>query len=120
MYHKGSPSPTRGLKEPNGKRLLLNLKKRGGGIHDEVYEGMKKAGVASTLENPIWVDKDQKETNKEIAVGRVATPYVYRACSVYLYVDDRYNANWSTYCYCYCYCYLGLRVRWSDHNYCGY
>ncbi len=22
--------------------------------------------------------------------------------------------------YCYCYCYWGLRVRWSDHTYCGY
>ncbi len=27
----------------------------------------------------------------------IILPYVYRACSVYLYVDDSYNANWSTY-----------------------
>ncbi len=29
--------------------------------------------MALRLVDPIWVDKDQKETNKENAVGRVAT-----------------------------------------------
>jgi hypothetical protein len=56
-------------------------------MYNEVYEGMEKAGVASLLVNAIWVDKDQKETNKENVVGRVATHLLNRPDYV-IFVDE--------------------------------
>jgi hypothetical protein len=34
-----------------------------------VYEAMKKSGVAIRLAEPIWVNKDQEETNQEYPFG---------------------------------------------------
>jgi hypothetical protein len=36
-------------------------------MYDEYYKGMEKAGVATRLDEPIWVDNDQVETNMENA-----------------------------------------------------
>ena len=35
----------------------------------------------------------------------------------YVRSEPKPKPHWA---YCYCYCYWGLRVRWSDHTYCGY
>jgi hypothetical protein len=56
-------------------------------MYNEAYEGMEKAGMASLLVNPIWVDTDQKETNKENVVGRVATHLLNQPDYV-IFVDE--------------------------------
>jgi hypothetical protein len=44
----------------------------------EVYEAIEKAGVARRLEEPIWVDKEQKETEQENAFRQRATHLLTR------------------------------------------
>ncbi len=41
-------------------------------MYDECYKGMEKAGVATRLDEPIWVDSDQVEANKENSARRMA------------------------------------------------
>jgi hypothetical protein len=56
-------------------------------MYDEVYEAMEKAGVARRLEEPIWVDKEQKETEQENAFGQRATHLLTRSDFV-IFVDE--------------------------------
>ena len=45
-------------------------------MYDEVYDAMEKAGVAKKLEDPMWVDKDGKETDQSNAHERKAKTYL--------------------------------------------
>ena len=56
-------------------------------MYDEVYEAMQKAGVAIRLAEPIWVDKEQQETDQENAFGQKATHLLTRPDFV-IFVDE--------------------------------
>ena len=56
-------------------------------MYDEVYEAMEKAGVVRRLEEPIWVDKEQKKTEQENAFGQRATHLLTRSDFV-IFVDE--------------------------------
>jgi hypothetical protein len=56
-------------------------------MYDEVYDAMEKAGVAKKLEEPMWLDKEGKESNQENAHGRKATHILTRPDMV-VFVDE--------------------------------
>jgi len=56
-------------------------------MYDEVYDAMVTANVARTLEEPVWVNERQEETEEENKVGRKATHLLLRPEYV-VFVDE--------------------------------